>query len=91
MLYIYKFRPLRIIFVLLFVLVTVDPCQPLSGKMILTEENTLHSSPGYQQDGNGSYSSDLECTWYIHAPEGNVRRRVVVFKIKYDNMIICFP
>ena len=55
------------------VIVVPEPCDPQSGKVILTEENTLHSSPGYQQDGNGSYANDLLCEWYIHAPQGSVR------------------
>ena len=52
--------------------VTVDPCDSATGQMILTVENTLHSSPGYQQDGSGAYDNDLQCEWHIHAPEGFV-------------------
>ena len=37
------------------------------------EETGNLTSPGYKQDGSGSYPPDQHCFWTIIAPQGKVR------------------
>ena len=45
-----------------------------NGDLHTISEEGVYTSPGYQDDGNGTYSNDMNCTWILQAPYNHVTR-----------------